>query len=135
MYHHMNAKNGEPAPLLADDVYEIIMEVSPSCCPGRPGAWLLERAAMAVTLRSRQPRAAAMHPARWRDPWRPPIDRSTPRGSTARSSTTGTSTTTTSASRCAAGPRRRRRGAQGAAWARASAAPRLPRPPAATRAL
>lgn len=30
MYRHTNEKNGDPAPLVADDVYEIIMQVGPS---------------------------------------------------------------------------------------------------------
>ena len=30
MHSHVNPKNGEPAPLIADDVYDIIQAVS--CC-------------------------------------------------------------------------------------------------------
>jgi hypothetical protein len=31
MYEHKNAKNDEPAPLIADDVYKVIMEVRTPC--------------------------------------------------------------------------------------------------------
>lgn len=37
MYNHINPKNGQKAPLIADDVFAIIMEVLllPSCALGR----------------------------------------------------------------------------------------------------
>jgi hypothetical protein len=28
MYSHVNTKNGEPAPLIAEDVYEVVMQVA-----------------------------------------------------------------------------------------------------------
>ena len=35
MYNHVNCKNNEKAPLIADDVYEIIVEVGPIQQVGR----------------------------------------------------------------------------------------------------
>lgn len=32
MYSHINPKNGEAAPLIATDVYEIVLKVQRRCC-------------------------------------------------------------------------------------------------------
>jgi hypothetical protein len=58
MYTHINAKNGDPAPLLADDVHQIIMEVRARRCQSLPAPATARTAAMAVSSPNRLQRAA-----------------------------------------------------------------------------